>query len=303
MRRATLPARNHTGGFDEHPRCQRRHFPHGRPPRHRRRSRRRRRLRGRRCGLLPGPPARPGRQVFHDPDEHGRARAAGRRGSRCRSPTRARRHGTGTCRGDRTKAGTRCRRSRARAPPAPAPEPAAAVPAPKPAPPPAPVKPRVARPAPAPAPAAARPAPSTPSYATAPAYAPSAPPPAVAAPESAPAPRLCRDCGTVSEVIPIEKKGESSGAGAVLGGIVGGVLGHQVGGGRGKDVATVAGALGGALVGNEMEKGRATIVAWNVRVRLEDGTNKVVRYTAEPSWRVGDKVRIENGRIVSASRP
>ena len=187
--------------------------------------------------------------------------------------------------------------------PAPAPEPAAAVPAPNPAPPPAPVKPRVARPAPAPAPAAARPAPSTPSYATAPAYAPSAPPPAVAAPESAPAPRLCRDCGTVSEVIPIEKKGESSGAGAVLGGIVGGVLGHQVGGGRGKDVATVAGALGGALVGNEMEKGRATIVAWNVRVRLEDGTNKVVRYTAEPSWRVGDKVRIENGRIVSASRP
>ncbi|HQZ44673.1 MAG TPA: glycine zipper 2TM domain-containing protein, partial [Usitatibacteraceae bacterium] len=122
-------------------------------------------------------------------------------------------------------------------------------------------------------------------------------------PEPAPVPQICRDCGTVSEIIPIEKKGESSGAGAVLGGIVGGVLGHQVGGGRGRDVATVAGALGGALVGNEVEKSRGTVAAWNVRVRLEDGTNKVVRFGTEPTWRVGDKVRIENGRIVSASRP
>ncbi len=107
----------------------------------------------------------------------------------------------------------------------------------------------------------------------------------------------------MSEIIPIEKKGESSGAGAVLGGIVGGVLGHQVGGGRGKDVATVAGALGGALVGNEIEKSKASVVRWDVRVRLEDNTNKVVRFDSEPPWRVGDKVRIDNGRIVSASRP
>jgi outer membrane lipoprotein SlyB len=107
----------------------------------------------------------------------------------------------------------------------------------------------------------------------------------------------------VSEIIPIEKKGEGSGAGAVLGGIVGGVLGHQVGGGRGKDAATVAGALGGALLGNEIEKNKNAVTAWQVRVRLEDGTNKVVRYNTEPSWRVGDKVRVENGRIVSAARP
>jgi len=102
----------------------------------------------------------------------------------------------------------------------------------------------------------------------------------------------------VTEVVAIEKKGESSGAGAVLGGIVGGVLGHQVGGGRGKDVATVAGAVGGAFLGNEVEKNRGTTAAWDVRVRLEDGSSKVVRYTTEPSWRAGDKVRIENGKLV-----
>lgn len=198
-------------------------------------------------------------------------------------------------------------------PPAPlaaAPAPVAAVPAPQPAPvrtqpaAPAPAKPAVAKPSPTPARAVARPAPATPSYAaSAPAYTPSAPPPVAVASEPAPAPKICRDCGTVSEIIPIEKKGESSGAGAVLGGIVGGVLGHQVGGGRGKDVATVAGALGGAFLGNEIERNKASVAQWDVRVRLEDGTNKVVRYGTEPSWRVGDKVRIENGKIVSAARP
>lgn len=37
--------------------------------------------------------------------------------------------------------------------------------------------------------------------------------------------------------------------GAVVGAIIGGVLGHQVGGGRGKDVATAGGAVAGAAVG------------------------------------------------------
>jgi outer membrane lipoprotein SlyB len=96
----------------------------------------------------------------------------------------------------------------------------------------------------------------------------------------------------------IEKKGEGSGAGALVGGIIGGVLGHQVGSGRGKDAATVVGALGGALVGNEVEKNKSTVSHWEVRVRFEDGTSRMVRYDSEPSWRSGDKVRVENGRIL-----
>ncbi|TAG79151.1 MAG: glycine zipper 2TM domain-containing protein, partial [Betaproteobacteria bacterium] len=38
--------------------------------------------------------------------------------------------------------------------------------------------------------------------------------------------------------------------GAVLGTIIGGVLGHQVGGGRGRDVATAGGAVAGAVIGS-----------------------------------------------------
>ena len=45
-------------------------------------------------------------------------------------------------------------------------------------------------------------------------------------------------------------------AGAVVGGILGGVLGHQIGGGRGRDVATAVGAVGGAFVGSNVAGGR-----------------------------------------------
>jgi uncharacterized protein YcfJ len=43
--------------------------------------------------------------------------------------------------------------------------------------------------------------------------------------------------------------------GLLLGGLVGGVLGHQVGGGSGKDLATVGGAVAGALLGNNVAGG------------------------------------------------
>jgi uncharacterized protein YcfJ len=45
-------------------------------------------------------------------------------------------------------------------------------------------------------------------------------------------------------------------AGTVLGAIAGGVIGHQVGSGRGNDVATAAGAIGGGVVGSRIERNR-----------------------------------------------
>lgn len=48
--------------------------------------------------------------------------------------------------------------------------------------------------------------------------------------------------------------GAAIGPGTVLGAIVGGVAGHQVGSGRGNDVATAAGAVIGGLVGNQVER-------------------------------------------------
>jgi outer membrane lipoprotein SlyB len=91
----------------------------------------------------------------------------------------------------------------------------------------------------------------------------------------------------------------TSGGGAIVGGIIGGVLGHQVGGGRGNTAATVVGAAGGALIGNEVEKNRDAggVDRIEIRVRLENGAR--VTYTQENprDFRTGDRVRIEDGRV------
>jgi uncharacterized protein YcfJ len=49
-----------------------------------------------------------------------------------------------------------------------------------------------------------------------------------------------------------QPSGQSNVGGLLLGGLIGGVLGHQVGGGSGKDLATVGGAVAGAMVGNKV---------------------------------------------------
>jgi uncharacterized protein YcfJ len=42
--------------------------------------------------------------------------------------------------------------------------------------------------------------------------------------------------------------------GSIAGAVVGGVIGHQIGGGRGRDIATVVGVAGGGYAGNRIEK-------------------------------------------------
>ncbi len=47
-------------------------------------------------------------------------------------------------------------------------------------------------------------------------------------------------------------RGEANVGGAIVGALIGGVLGHQVGSGRGNDVATAGGAVAGAVVGSNV---------------------------------------------------
>jgi outer membrane lipoprotein SlyB len=124
-----------------------------------------------------------------------------------------------------------------------------------------------------------------------------APPAKVAA--APPVKQICYDCGVIDSVRTIEKAGEGSGLGAVAGGVAGAVLGHQVGGGRGKDVMTVLGAVGGGFAGNQIEKTVKKTKTYDVTVRFEDGTTRVFNQATEPSWRAGDKVRVSNGVLTS----
>ena len=52
------------------------------------------------------------------------------------------------------------------------------------------------------------------------------------------------------------ERGEANVPGAIVGAVIGGILGHQVGSGRGNDVATVGGAVAGAAIGANVNRDR-----------------------------------------------
>lgn len=105
----------------------------------------------------------------------------------------------------------------------------------------------------------------------------------------------CANCGVVAAVTPVRQKGEGSGVGAVGGAVVGGLLGSAVGGGDGKKVATVLGAVGGGYAGNEIEKRHKSTTVYQVRVRMDDGTTRTVTQATAPA--VGAKVRVEGSTL------
>ena len=58
-------------------------------------------------------------------------------------------------------------------------------------------------------------------------------------------------CWMEREAVPSSRSGPNV-PGALAGAVIGGVLGHQVGGGSGRDLATVGGAVAGAAVGAQV---------------------------------------------------
>lgn len=109
----------------------------------------------------------------------------------------------------------------------------------------------------------------------------------------------CSECGVVQSVQAVQAKGEGSGIGAAGGAVVGGVLGNQVGGGSGKTIMTVVGAVGGAVAGNEIEKRVKAGTSYEISVRFDDGSSRVITQSSAPTWRAGDKVKVINGVIQS----
>ena len=107
----------------------------------------------------------------------------------------------------------------------------------------------------------------------------------------------CTDCGKVTEVKVVEKKGESTPLGLIAGGVAGAVLGHQVGGGRGKDVATLAGAAGGAYAGHKIEENVRSTKSWVVSVHFDNGGNQDFSFAADPGYAAGDAVKMSGSGI------
>lgn len=111
--------------------------------------------------------------------------------------------------------------------------------------------------------------------------------------------RYCPDCATVEAVNVVELDNNGNALGTVGGAVVGGLLGSSVGSGSGRTAAELAGAVGGAVVGNNIAKNSGrNRVRYDVVVRYGNGATQTVSYGDDPGVRAGDRVRVDNGRII-----
>lgn len=123
--------------------------------------------------------------------------------------------------------------------------------------------------------------------------------PVAAIPEQKPPLVICNVCGTVEAVTVIEREAaQGSGIGAIAGAALGGLVGNQFGGGTGKDLATIAGMVGGGFAGNSVEKKMKKETVYEVKVRMEDGSLRKLEQRA--SIGVGTKVTVEGGKLTPA---
>ena len=105
--------------------------------------------------------------------------------------------------------------------------------------------------------------------------------------------------GQVTHVEMVRGEGASGTLGTIAGGVVGGLAGNQVGGGTGRTVATVAGAVGGALIGRVIEQNTRQPGEdhYRVTVRLEDNTVRTFDYREPPDVREGERVRVDGNQL------
>ena len=134
--------------------------------------------------------------------------------------------------------------------------------------------------------------------------------PVAAAPAALPAPvasstppgaateTACAECGRVMAVAVTQKAGDYSAVGVLAGGAIGAVLGNQVGGGFGKDLATLAGAAGGAYAGKVIEEKMKTHTVWTVTVHYANESKASFDFLADPGLQVGDRVKNSGSTIV-----
>ena len=106
-------------------------------------------------------------------------------------------------------------------------------------------------------------------------------------------------CWVEQEQVP-QERGKANVPGAVVGAVIGGILGHQVGGGRGKDLATVGGAVAGGAVGANVGRDRSGQPGQTQDVQRCENVPSQAR---TDHWDVTYTFRGEEHRIQMTSRP
>lgn len=113
----------------------------------------------------------------------------------------------------------------------------------------------------------------------------------------APEPVVCATCGVVASITEVTQEGQRTGVGAVAGAVLGGVAGNQVGGGNGRKIATVAGAIGGAVLGDKIERDRNASKYYEVTIDMEGGGQQFITVPDASGIAVGSRVTVQGGNI------
>jgi uncharacterized protein YcfJ len=106
-------------------------------------------------------------------------------------------------------------------------------------------------------------------------------------------------CWVEQEQVP-QERGKANVPGAVVGAVIGGILGHQVGGGRGKDLATVGGAVAGGAVGANVGRDRSGQPAQTQDVQRCENVPSQAR---PEHWDVTYTFRGQEHRVQMTDRP
>jgi uncharacterized protein YcfJ len=105
-------------------------------------------------------------------------------------------------------------------------------------------------------------------------------------------------CWVERQQVSEPSRGDRNVPGAILGAVIGGVLGHQVGGGTGKDIATVGGAVAGGVIGSNVGRDNTTSYASRDVRRCENTTSGTPAY-----WDVSYKFRGLDHQIQMSAAP
>jgi outer membrane lipoprotein SlyB len=115
------------------------------------------------------------------------------------------------------------------------------------------------------------------------------------APQQVAAAPVCATCGVIDGYSAVQVKGQNNGVGAVAGGLGGALVGSKIAGRSNHTLGGVLGAVGGGLLGNAVESHQRITTAYDVRVRMNDGSTRTVRQASVPN--VGAHVSVEGDTL------